>query len=133
MKPLFATIVADVELLPYGLTNASESAERYRFIYPLVQIPEELLSASYIDHISNLDVSQIAIIILLAIVAFTIIIYVVLRKLLPLLGILKNRMLVEEREEPRNVGTEAQQGLSEVKSSDRKGMNQNNNEVAEKE
>jgi hypothetical protein len=51
---------------------------------------------------------EITAIILLAVVAVAILAYVCLRKILPLLGILKNQFLVEEFEEPCPPGTEAQ-------------------------
>lgn len=52
------------------------------------------MAITYIDHISNMHVSQVVVLILLAVLIITAIAYLCLKKILPLLGILKNRMLV---------------------------------------
>lgn len=85
------------------------------------------------DAVTNLKLSQLIVLILVGILLIITILYIVFMKLLPLLGILKNRLLVEEDELQPKMGSEAQEGLTEVPpSSDRKGTNCNN-EIIEKD
>lgn len=53
-----------------------------------------MLANTYIDHISNMHASQVVVLSLLVLLIITAIGYICLKKILPLLGILKNRMLV---------------------------------------
>lgn len=72
--------------------------------------------------------TQILLVALVAFIAFIIFVYFLLRKILPLLGILKNRYLVEENEqqgaEPveNKVVSEAQNDLIVPPSSERQGV-----------
>lgn len=77
--------------------------------------------------------TQILLVALVAFIAFIIFVYFLLRKILPLLGILKNRYLVEENEqqgaEPveNKVVSEAQNDLIVPPSSERQGVEKFNN------
>ena len=92
-----------------------------------------MTAASYMDAVTNLNLSQLIVLILIGTLLIIVILYITLMKLLPLLGILKNRLLVEEDEVQPKIESEGQDGLTEVPpSSDRKGTNFNN-EIIEKD
>lgn len=99
--------------------------ERYRFIYPGTEIPGEIVNNGLID---TLDYSQIITILFLIAVSIILLGCICTRKILPMLGFLKNHYLVEENDPfpmENKVGTEAQQDLVVPPSSDRQAVNFN--------
>lgn len=83
----------------YTKLNSEESlSERYRFIYPSIEIPGEIVVKTYLTTMGSLDHSQLIAVIILAIVGLIIFSYLLTRKILPALGILKNRYFVEEND-----------------------------------
>lgn len=102
-----------------------------------MQIPGDILVTTYLTTMASLDYSQLIAVIVLSIVGLIIFSYLLTRKILPALGILKNRYLVEENDpqviEDNNVASEAHKDVLDLipPSSDRQGVVQSN-EVMDK-
>ena len=104
---LYTTVVIDVTLAPSEDMYKEEFLERYRFIYPGTEIPGEIVNTGIID---KLDYSQIVTILFLIAVCIILLGCVCTKKILPMLGFLKNHYLVEENDPfpmENKVGTEA--------------------------
>ena len=115
---LFFNIVADLTL-----KTPDESLESYRFIYKSQELPAEVFTPSQLE---KYDLTIVIVVLVLFIFALLTCAWIFSKVIVPLIGRLRNRLLVEENglETSKDKKEEDNQEQIEVPpSSDRQGMN----------
>ena len=93
-ETLYFNAVADLTLRPPE--DKEDEEEHYRFVYFSQQVPSDVFRQNKLE---NMQIGLLILLALVSVAGVILVAFVFIKWVVPAIGLLKNRMLVEERDE----------------------------------